>query len=357
MPKRLRYHFEPQKGWMNDPNGLIQFGGWYHAFFQHNPYAPKWDRMHWGHAVSRDLIHWEEWEIALWPEEPYEDGGGCFSGSAIEKDGLLYLFYTSVSEQGGQTQSAAISRDGRHFEKMPDNPLIRTYPADGSAEFRDPKVFRYGTGYGMVCGSGKDGIGKVLLYRSDDLRHWEYEGVLYESRESSVLECPDLFPLGDRYVLMFSKIGHKADAVEFVAGTFDGQQFWEESRCVPESGPQFYAPQTFCDAGGRRIVIGWMYDCERPLDAGAEYAGALTIPRELSLRDGMICNYPVEEARSLLTDRDDLVQISGRRITIDGTETWECSRDIEEVSILRDTKTLEVFINQGEHSFTYWFEK
>lgn len=355
MPERLKYHFEPRKGWMNDPNGLIEFGGRYHAFFQHNPYAPKWDRMHWGHAVSRDLIHWEEWEIALRPEEPYENAGGCFSGSAIEKDGLLYLFYTSVSEQWGQTQSAAVSRDGWHFDKLSENPLIRTYPADGSPEFRDPKVFRHGTGYGMVCGSGKDGVGKVLLYRSDDLRHWEYEGVLYETRESGVLECPDLFPLGDRYVLMYSRIGKRADAVEFVIGEFDGRRFRAETRCVPESGPQFYAPQTFCDARGRRIMIGWMYDWERPADAGADYAGALTIPRMLSLRDGRLCNYPVEEAQDLLNDRDDLVKVSGRRITIAGDVAWECGGAIEEVSVLRDTKTLEVFVNRGEHSFTYWF--
>ena len=87
MPERFEYHFEPQKGWMNDPNGLIEFNGQYHAFFQHNPYAPVWGPMHWGHAVSKDLLHWEEVPIALKPEETYENSGGCFSGSAIEKDG------------------------------------------------------------------------------------------------------------------------------------------------------------------------------------------------------------------------------------------------------------------------------
>ncbi len=92
MPKRLRYHLEPQKGWMNDPNGLCFFKGQYHSFFQHYPYAPNWGQMHWGHAVSEDLIHWTEVPIALFPDQPYEDDGGRFSGSVVVKDGLLYLF-------------------------------------------------------------------------------------------------------------------------------------------------------------------------------------------------------------------------------------------------------------------------
>ena len=124
MQKRFSYHFEPRKGWMNDPNGLIEFQGQYHAFFQHNPYEPKWGPMHWGHAVSKDLIHWQELPIALEPKEWYENDGGCFSGSAIEKDGKLYLFYTSVSKDLGQTQSVAISEDGIHFEKYEGNPVI-----------------------------------------------------------------------------------------------------------------------------------------------------------------------------------------------------------------------------------------
>ena len=93
---RFSWHFEPQKGWMNDPNGLIFFRGQYHAFFRHYPHAPSWGQMHWGHAVSDDLLHWKELPIALYPDQPYEDDGGCFSGSAVEKDGRLYLFYTSV---------------------------------------------------------------------------------------------------------------------------------------------------------------------------------------------------------------------------------------------------------------------
>lgn len=150
---RFQYHFEPKKGWMNDPNGLIYFRGQYHAFFQHNPYAPRWGKMHWGHAVSSDLIHWQELPIALYPDQAYENAGGCYSGSAVEKDGRLYLFYTSVSRRWGQTQSMAYSDDGIHFTKYAANPVISENPL-GYSDFRDPKVTCIDGKYYMVVGTG-----------------------------------------------------------------------------------------------------------------------------------------------------------------------------------------------------------
>jgi len=128
VPPRLRYHLEPRKGWMNDPNGLVFFRGRYHAFFQHNPHAPAWDTMHWGHAVSDDLLHWEELPIALAPDQWYEDDGGCWSGSAVVLDDRLYLFYTGVSAELGQAQCVAWSDDGLRFHKYANNPVIRRAP-------------------------------------------------------------------------------------------------------------------------------------------------------------------------------------------------------------------------------------
>ena len=160
----MYFHFQNQKGWMNDPNGLIYYKGKYHAFFQHYPYAPRWGQMHWGHAVSENLLDWEELDIALCPDEPYENDGGCFSGSAIEKDGRLYLFYTSVSHELGQTQSVAFSDDGITFTKYENNPVIKESPLGSNREFRDPKVFEYEGGYRMVVGAGIDNIGKLLLF-------------------------------------------------------------------------------------------------------------------------------------------------------------------------------------------------
>ena len=360
MPERLKYHFEPKKGWINDPNGLIFFKGKYHAFFQHNPYEPKWGPMHWGHAVSEDLLHWTELPVALFPDRPYENDGGCFSGSAIEKDGTLYLFYTSVSRELGQTQSVALSEDGIHFEKYHGNPVIARCPDDGSRDFRDPKVIKIGDTYYMVCGSGKDGIGKILLFESADLFHWQYDRVLFEGAEyGAVLECPDFFPLGDKFVLMFSKMGTVNYSTQFVCGEFRRGEFVPISYCTPEAGPHFYAPQTFLDSKNRRIMIGWLYNWEKKLDEGADYAGALSIPRELRLKENAVVNYPVEKACHLLKDSDPLVSASGNTVEIvtESARSLKYSGDVRKIAVLRDTKTIEVFINSGEASFTYWFGK
>lgn len=360
MAERLKYHFEPGKGWINDPNGLIQYKGKYHAFFQHNPYAPKWDKMHWGHAVSGDLIHWEELPIALYPDKPYENLGGCYSGSAIEKDGKLYLFYTSVSKELGQTQSLAVSDDGIHFEKYSGNPVIAKFPDDGSHDFRDPKVTEINGTYYMVVGSGKNRVGKVLIFTSTDLLNWRYGGVLFESKKyGKVFECPDFFPLGDRFVLMFSQMGRKYNSTHFIVGDFDGEKFTPISECTSEAGPQFYAPQTFCDNNGRRIMIGWLYDWNKKLDKGADYAGALSIPRELTLKNDMILNYPVEEAHGLLTNYDELLTVHGNSVSIKKFSPHIRLKydNITDIAVLRDTKTIEVFLNKGEKSFSYWFGK
>lgn len=360
MTPRLKYHFEPKKGWINDPNGLIFFKGQYHAFFQHNPHEPKWGPMHWGHAVSDDLVNWTELPIALYPDMDYEDDGGCFSGSAMVKDDKLYLFYTSVSKGLGQTQSVVTSTDGITFVKYENNPVIKLYPTDGSFDFRDPKVTLIEDKYHMVCGSGKDGCGKILRYTSTDLLNWEYAGVLFEGEQyGGILECPDFFPFEGKYLLMFSQMGKYTHATHFVYGDFDGTTFTPISEHEPEAGPQFYAPQTFLDDKNRRIIIAWLYDWNKKLDDGAEYAGAFTIPREITLKDGKLRIYPVKEAQHLLTCEDELVSICGNTVTIDKAEkgnALEYKADkIDDIKILRDTKTIEVFINQGEASFTYWF--
>ncbi len=361
MPERLQYHFEPQKGWMNDPNGLIFFRGRYHAFFQHFPHAPVWGPMHWGHAVSDDLIFWEELPIALYPDMPYEEGGGCWSGSAVVKDDKLYLFYTSVSEELGQTQSMAVSEDGISFTKYEHNPVIAQHPDDGGFDFRDPKVVKIGDIYYMVCGSGKGGVGKILLYRSPDLYAWRYVGVLFESADyGKVFECPDFFPLGEKYMLMFSQMGVKTHSTVMLYGDFDGSEFTPLSVHRPEAGPQFYAPQTLLDDKGRRIMIGWLYNWGKKPDEGADYAGALTIPREIKMTDGRLTVFPVAEAVPLLRDTDGHVTVENNTVTVFRgddvlfTDTYDA---VSDVRFLSDTKTVEGFINGGEASFSVWFNK
>lgn len=356
MRQRLKYHFEPGKGWMNDPNGLIFYKGYYHAFFQHNPKAPKWDTMHWGHAISKDMLHWEEQKIALYPDMPYENDGGCFSGSAIEKDGRLYLFYTSVSHELGQTQSVAYSDDGINFTKYENNPVIDHYPIDGCKDFRDPKVIKYQDKYLMVVGSKGKQFGRVLLYYSDDLLNWEYSGVLFEDTAyTDTIECPDLFFLDDKYVLMYSKIGCSMSATQFVIGTFDGQIFYEEYRVSPEMGPQFYAPQTFMAEDGRRIMIGWFYDWKLKPGKDDIYAGALSLPRELELSGDHILAKPIREADGLRVSEDENVTVlpdidSGKKVIVTGTTEGDIEYccNLHNIWIYRDGIGLEVFINNGE---------
>lgn len=365
LPKPLNYHFEPKTGWLNDPNGLIFFKGKYHAFFQHNPFAPKWDTMHWGHAVSDDLLHWKELPIALFPDRPYENDGGCFSGSAIEKDGRLYLFYTSVSKELGQTQSLAFSDDGLTFQKYEGNPILLHSPLGDNRDFRDPKVFEYNGRYQMVCGAGVDGIGKVLLFESTDLIRWEFVNVLYENANCSpAIECPDLFPLGGQYVLGFSIMadnGKRNFSTSFLVGDYDGKSFLPQSEQSIELGPDFYAPQTFLDKDGRRIIMGWAYNPARPKPPfDTPNAGALSIPRVLTLKDGNLRNFPVESARPYLLDSDEHVKVQdGRLLLFDGEKIVLEKQlgQIEDVKILRDTKLIEVFVNHGAFSASFWYVK
>lgn len=366
---RFSHHFEPERGWMNDPNGLCFYRGQYHAFFQYNPYAPQWDTMHWGHAVSDDLLHWKQTETALYPDQPYEDEGGCFSGSAMEKDGALYLFYTAVSRKLGQAQAMAISRDGIRFEKHPQNPVIPQgpypTPEGQNPDFRDPKVIEAFGKYCMVVGSCQENKGRVLLYVSEDLDKWTFSGVLYASDVfDGTLECPDLFPLGNKWVLMFSAMKPTAASTVFILGNFDGQTFTPESEHYSEFGPDFYAPQSFADETGRRIVIGWFYRWGKELPEGAKTAGALSIPRELTLRDSRVHNYPVAEVRHLLTDRCPYVTVTGTTVTVVGLGgQLLLERDllglngleaIQKAEILFDAKAVEIFINEGQVSLSQW---
>lgn len=357
---RLTRHFEPERGWMNDPNGLCFFEGKYHAFFQHYPFAPHWGPMHWGHAVSDDLLHWREQPIALYPDMPYENAGGCFSGSALEKGGTLYLMYTSVSKEHGQTQSIARSGDGVHFEKYSGNPVVPQSPLDPeNKDFRDPKLFRWEDEYRMVCGAGVDGLGSVLLFRSKDLLHWDYLGPIFQSREyGPVPECPDLFPLGDKWVLMFSRMDESRSA-QFVIGRFDGFHFTPESFQQPERGTDFYAPQTFLDGKGRRIMIGWLFNWTRAVPADAVRAGALSLPRELSLHNGVLKNAPVSEALPLLKTEDECIVRGEGRIKIRNERRVLLElpqADVKELSVYTDSRTREVFINGGATSCSFYWE-
>ncbi len=361
--KRYGYHFEPKKGWMNDPNGLCFYKGEYHAFFQHNPFGTKWDTMYWGHATSKDLLNWEQHDNVLEPTEEYENGAGCFSGSAIEKNGRLHLFYTSVGKGNKQLQSHAYTDDGVNFVKDKNNPLIKVSPF-GSDDFRDPYVFGYRDSYCMVCGTEEKGVGKIVLYKSDDLEKWEYSGVLFESANfGGTLECPSMFELDGKWILMFSAMKPIDYSTVFLIGTFDGVEFKEEKIDYCEIGPHFYAPQVFRDNRGRTLIIGWMWNRGQNAFSDDYSAGAFSIPRELILKDGVLHNYPVDEARKLLTEKSEYVEVCGNIVSVSngGKKIYECDltgvngiMKIEKIEYLFDEKSLEIFVNDGAVSLTVY---
>lgn len=324
---RQRYHFMPQTGWLNDPNGLIYFKGKYHFFFQHNPYHGFWDSMHWGHAVSDDMLHWEYLPLALAPSEIYDNDprGGCFSGSAIEHDSKLFLMFTGTTNEGKgfeQTQCIAYSEDGIHFEKYEGNPVLTAPEGIPTDLFRDPKVWKHEDTYYMVCGASRDNKGQALLYRSKDMFHWTFFNVLAESRGEwgYMWECPDFYPMGDKYVLMFSPMGSGEHTAVYLVGDFDYKTGKFNCHVTGEIdwGFDYYAPQSFLAPDGRRILVAWANGWEwMPLwkDWGPTYkegwCGSFNIPREVRMMgDGTLQFLPIAELEDIRENpkyKDELV--------------------------------------------------
>lgn len=328
---RQKYHFMTEAGWLNDPNGLIYFKGKYHFFYQYNPYSGFWGAMHWGHAISDDMIHWEYLPIALAPSEWYDDHekGGCFSGSSIEHEGKLFLVYTGTTNNGNgfeQTQCIAYSEDGIHFEKYEGNPVLTAPEGVPTDFFRDPKVWKHEDTYYMVCGANKGGMAQALLYRSKDIFHWEFFSVLAESRGEwgYMWECPDFYPLGDKYVLMFSPMGGKERTSVYLVGDFDYKtgKFYSSISGELDWGFDYYAPQSFQAPDGRRIIVGWGNGWDwMPFwkDWGPTYregwCGFFNLPRVVELADdNTLVIKPIEELQSIRRDsfaKAD-VQVAGR---------------------------------------------
>ena len=322
---RPAFHLSPRVGWMNDPNGFSYCKGAYHLFYQYYPYDSVWGPMHWGHAVSRDLLHWDYLPAALAPDTAY-DKDGCFSGSALElPDGRQMLMYTGVVKEprtdGGfqdiQTQCIVIG-DGRDYEKYQQNPVLDggDLPEGGSRnDFRDPKLWMEEDGtYRCVVGNCTgDKDGRILLYKSEDGIHWDFLSILAENkgRFGRMWECPDFFKLDGKYVLLTSPQDmmprgfeyHNGNGTICLMGDYDEKTntFIEEHNQAVDYGIDFYAPQTIAAPDGRRIMIGWMqnWDTCNLRDTERFWFGQMTLPRELSIENGRLVQKPVRELESL----------------------------------------------------------
>ena len=304
---RLTYHAMPPVGWMNDPNGFSYAFDKIHLFYQFHPYKAAWGPMHWGHLVSEDFIKWKRTPVALAPDTSY-DKGGCFSGSAILKDGKIYILYTSVSGKK-QTQALAESSDGISFSKLGVVIGSDKLPAGASArDFRDPKVFFKNGGYFAVIGSRSDSDGgQLLLYRSENLRDWRFSGILFNDRRiTGTCECPDYFSIDGTDVIIASPQGLAAEGRKYqnlhssvyMTGKLDESQgkFYKSFEDKIDGGFDFYAPQTMTAPDGRIIMTAWMQMWGRTMPTKAhKWAGAMILPRELSLKNGKLIQRPVRE--------------------------------------------------------------
>lgn len=310
---RPAFHFVAPSGWLNDPNGVGQWNGTYHLFYQYNPDAPVHNWIQWGHATSRDLLHWTDEPIALTPTPGGPDADGCWSGVLVNDGGVPTLVY-SGNRDGVQLPCLAVGdAELRTWRKDPANPVVAA-PPEGLdlVAYRDHCVWRDGDRWSQLIGSGIRGQGgTALLYTSPDLRTWTYECPILVGDASStdpmytgtMWECVDLFTLADRNVLLFSVMDDgTTNYPAYYSGRYADGRFTPEYGAMLDYGQRyFYAPQSMREESGRRTMFGWLMEGRPEADVlAAGWAGVMSLPRQVELGpDGSLLQAPVDEVKRL----------------------------------------------------------
>jgi beta-fructofuranosidase len=316
-------HIRPSRGWLNDPNGLCRIDGRYHVFFQYNPVAPVHEAIHWGHVSSTDLIHWQEHPVALAPRPGFIDAAGCWSGCVVDDGGVPTAVYTA-NRDGPRNAVVALARSDRslmHWQQL-ESPVKGISTASGMDEVRDPFVFVHEGRRYAVQGAGQPaGCPELVLYGCDDLTRWTELGALLttddpiaaEVAPANIWECPNLVRIDGQWVLLVS-LWRPADATHELAGVRyllgdlvaqgRGWRFNATSGGLIDDGPAFYAPQVLAEPD-RTLLWGWAWELGRSAQQVAEagWAGVLTFPRELYLRDGVLGVRPATELTTLRSER------------------------------------------------------
>lgn len=317
-PHRPRYHFLPPANWLNDPNGMIDWDGTLHLFYQYNPNGPFHGTIHWGHASSTDLVHWRDHLVALTPTPGGPDAEGCWSGCAVNNNGTPTFVYTGVNPQ---TVCLAVSTDDlESWQKYPGNPVIAAPPpaiaAYSGHDFRDPYVWCEDGLWWMVIGARREGVGGlVLLYRSPNLTQWEFVRVLLAGNEQAspyfyegaMWECPNLLDFGERRALIISvqdaqwRLQHAA----YFTGRYDKGVFSPETGGVLVYGHAFYAPQATRLGDGRILLFGWLRETRPTVAAqAAGWSGCMSLPLIVTLQtDGKLRLTPAPELEALRQQR------------------------------------------------------
>ena len=402
---RQDLHLEPQKGWLNDPNGLCFFKGRYHVYFQYAPDSAKGaGNKCWGHFQSKDLTSWEFTGTVLFPDTPH-DRNGVYSGCGFVKDDTLYLFYTGNVKQEGDYDYITAGREANTIlvttkdgvTMSEKKVLLRSsdYPDYCSCHVRDPKVWEQDGTYYMVLGARTlDDKGCVLIYKSGDLENWEFREEVHTTDLGYMWECPDRFTMGGNEYLSISPQGVPHEEYRFQNVYSSGYLnmktgVYNEWDC----GFDFYAPQTFTAPDGRRILIGWMGIGDIPYSNPTTELGwqhCLTVPCEVTEgAGGRLLRNPVAELEKLVTRRTEL-NGSGEQVQLpfdisaeavsgsfeldisnavqmtfeDGIFTLKfldekvgCGRDVRRVKldscnrlrVLADKTSLEIFLSGGEN--------
>lgn len=409
-----KIHLKAPNCWINDPNGFIWYKGQYHLFYQCFPYAPQWGRMHWGHAVSSDLVTWEHKGIALYPSKT-DDRSGCFSGSSIEHGGKMYVYYTGVNyiEEDPENinqclndnfisaQLMITSDDGMTFDNVSDKktiiPPIDEESVGNKKHTRDPKVWRGNDAWYMVLGSTVDSKGRLLFYKSDDLENWSYLNYAEIDDFGWMWECPDYFEVNGTGITLFSPMGFYKDGKEYdsapvcVLSLFDestGKMELSENYQLFDCGLDLYAPQSTTDKDGNRVIIAW---ARMPETVNGEWNGMMCIPRVVEVKKNHIYFRPHPNIKNSFTRKITspsqaescgfMVKTSlhnGESINIGGyiikreqdriyTDRSAVFRDRDnfrltaetpvikegcELEIYVDSNLIEVFINNGEYTLS-----
>lgn len=363
---KQQYHLEPNRGLLNDPNGLSWFNGKYHVFFQWNRFEKDHSYKEWGLFTSEDLLKWKFEGSAILPDQEY-DKDGVYSGCGYVINNQLFLFYTGNTKTDGirkSYQCLAVTTDGRRYQKKG---VVLNTPEDFTEHFRDPKVFigKRSCYYMIVGAQQKNGKGAIALCSSKDGEKWEYKKMLAMSENYEMIECPDLFELDGRFMLIYNPQRRNNETDETLESftAYKIVEFDEENKrlsddklddrfLVMDSGFDFYAPQTFLSPDGRRILFAWMSrmenEQERVFSKNEKNIHCLTLPRELSIKDNKLCQKPIRELYELLGNRIEMFE--------DSTcyKVKSVPRTFFLYMIRKNIKSnLDIMIDQGDVSIKY----